>query len=130
MCHQQRTPNRNGPSRSRKSFVSPMAPGVSPILHYCRKREHSRPLAAGELIYPLFRLDIFDFVRQRIIMHWPRIQRPLAALAAPALKPGDGVLNPVRLIALWIIIINVGPAAFLPVDCALDRAWGLSVNIF
>src|SRR3546814_12248172 len=66
MCHQQRTPNRNGPSRSRKSFVSPMAPGVSPILHYCRKREHSRPLAAGELIYQLFRLDIFDFVRTRI----------------------------------------------------------------
>src|SRR3546814_3731675 len=119
MCHQQRTPNRNGPSRSRKSYVSPMAPGVSPILLYWRKREHCRPLAAGEFIYPLFRLDIFDFVRQRIIMHWPRIQRHLAALAAPALKPGDGVLHPVRIIAFWIILVHVGAAAFLAVDCAL-----------
>src|SRR3546814_6754904 len=62
-------------------------------------------------------------------MHWPRIQRHLAALAAPALKPGDGVLHPVRIIAFWIILVHVGAAAFLAVDCALDRALGLTDQI-
>src|SRR3546814_16384820 len=57
------------------------------------------------------------------------IQRHLAALAAPALKPGDGVLHPVRIIAFWIILVHVGAAAFLAVDCALDRALSLTDQI-
>src|SRR3546814_1083863 len=53
----------------------------------------------------------------------------LATHAAPALKPGDGVLHPVRIIAFWIILVHVGAAAFLAVDCALNCALGLTDQI-
>jgi hypothetical protein len=39
--------------------------------------------------------------------------RHLAALAAPAFEPADGVLHPVLVVAIGEILVRVGAAAFL-----------------
>src|SRR5205085_7146085 len=52
-------------------------------------------------------------------MHGTVVYPRSAALAAPAVEPGDGVLHPVLVVALGIIFLHVRAAAFLAVGGAM-----------
>src|SRR3954452_19238525 len=71
-------------------------------------------------INPRLRLDIVDLVGERIFVDRAVIDADRAAGAAPAVEPGGAVLHPILVVALGIILVRVGAAAFLAVDRAGD----------
>src|SRR5690606_29404734 len=80
-------------------------------------------------INPRLRLDILHLVRQRIFVDRAGFEADAAALAAPAVEPGGGVLHPVLVVAVGIILASVGAAAFLAVDRAGDGDAGLGDQV-
>src|SRR4029077_721648 len=55
-----------------------------------------------------FGLDIRHVVCQRVGMHRPVVDGDLAGIGV---EPGQGVLHPVLVVALWEILAGVGAAA-------------------
>src|SRR5690606_19462709 len=88
-----------------------------------------QPLGPESSVDPLLRRDVLVVVGQRVLVHRAVIDPHRAALAAPAVEPGGGVLEPGLVVALGVILVRVGTARFLAVARALDGDRGLADQI-
>src|SRR5580704_16532228 len=72
-------------------------------------RRNCSPTILG-LIHALGGREGLDFVRQCMEVHWAVAERHLAV----AVLPGEGMFEPVSVVALRIVLTSMGAAAFGP----------------
>ena len=76
-------------------------------------------------VHPRLRFDVLDVVGHRV-----GVDRAVVDLyAALGVDPGEGVLHPLRVVAVGEVLAGVGAAAFLAVGGGVHRGGGLDDKV-
>src|SRR5689334_25363450 len=85
--------------------------------------------AACSSVNPRLGLDVLNVVGECELVDRAIVDPDGAALPAPTIEPGDGVLHPVLVVTLWIIFLHVRAPALLAVGGAMHRHHRLGEQI-